>query len=189
MTDRAVFIDRDGVINHDWFNPATGAWESPIRAADLVLCDFVPQALSALRAHGFRLVLVSNQPSAAKGKCSLLDLAAVHHALVARLGIEGIGFDESCYSYTHPQAVVPALGPPCRDRKPEPFFLERAIHRWRLDRARCWMVGDRETDIECGRRAGLRTIQVENPRGAAPQGAADATVPHLMAATAHILAH
>jgi D-glycero-D-manno-heptose 1,7-bisphosphate phosphatase len=157
----AVFLDRDGVINHNWFNPATGAWESPMRPEDFRLRAGALEALARLQGLGCALFLVSNQPSAAKGKCCIADLAAVHARLAALLDGAGIRFTDFFYAYGHPEAVAPELAGPVPGRKPDPFFLDRAIAEHALDRAACWMVGDRDSDIECGHRAGVRTIQVQ----------------------------
>ncbi len=162
MSDAAVFLDRDGVINHHWFNPATAAWESPIRPADFRAIAGAFEALAALRAGGFRLFLVSNQPSAAKGKCSRADLDSVHRHMAAMLARAEIRFDGFYYAYGHPEAADFRLRD-VTDRKPEPLLIDRAVARFALDRRRCWMVGDRDTDIACGRRAGVRTIQVRSP--------------------------
>lgn len=160
LTRRAVFLDRDGVVNENWFNPATGAWESPLRPADFHFCTGAIDALRSLRTEGFLLFLVSNQPSWAKGKCTKQDLARVHEHLVRELGANRIEFSAFYYSYRHPEAVVPELGPPCFDRKPNPYYLNLAVDSFALDRARCWMIGDRETDVECGKAAGVHSIRV-----------------------------
>lgn len=164
---RAVFLDRDGVINHNWFNPATQEWESPVRPGDFRLRAGVLEAIARLQAAGYRLILVSNQPSAAKGKCTIDDLKAVQSAFATMLDKAGIVFEEFNYAYSHPKAVVAGMTEPAHERKPSPYFLERAIARYGLDKGQCWMVGDRGTDIECGHRAGVRTLQV---KGAEPDG-------------------
>lgn len=176
MSRRAVFLDRDGVINHNWLNPATGQWESPIRPEDFRLRPGAVEAIARLASNDFHLILVSNQPNAALGKCSLAELQAVHDHFAGRLAAAGIAFDEFCYAYGHPKAVVVGFAGPCPERKPGPLFLLRAIERLRLDPPACWMAGDRDTDIECGRRAGVRTIQVasaEPDERAARDGGAD----------------
>ena len=174
----AVFLDRDGVINHNWLNPGTGEWESPIRPEDLHFIAGALEALLRLRALGFKLFLVSNQPSAAKGKCSLADLAGVHSHFQALLEAAGIRFEAFYYAYGHPDAVVPALAGPTPDRKPSPYFINQALERYGLSRAECWMIGDRDIDIECGHRAGLRTIQVV---GSEPDSKAGAATPNFAA--------
>lgn len=160
MSRRAVFLDRDGVINHNWLNPATGQWESPVHPEDFHFRSGAIEAITRLATHKFHLILVSNQPNAALGKCTLADLHAVHDHFAHQLAAAGITFDEFCYAYGHPRATVAEFAGPCPERKPGPLFLLRAIDRLWLNPRECWMVGDRDTDIECGRRAGVRTIQV-----------------------------
>jgi D-glycero-D-manno-heptose 1,7-bisphosphate phosphatase len=190
LNQRAVFLDRDGVLNHNWLNPFTGAWESPIAPDDLKLCDGALEAMSALQSAGYLLFLISNQPSAAKGKCTLDDLHSVHAALVRNLDRAGIRFARFFYAYGHPQAVVPAL---CdtKGRKPDPYFVNLAVAEFGLDPETCWMVGDRDSDIECGQRAGLRTIQVEAHEPDGKQGAAspDFRASALLSAARVIVAH
>ena len=164
---RAVFLDRDGVINHNWFNPATQEWESPVSPGDFRLRAGALKAIARLQAAGYRLILVSNQPSAAKGKCTIDDLKAVQDAFADLLAEAGIVFDEFNYAYSHPKAVVAGMTEPAHERKPSSYFLERAIKRDGLEPALSWMVGDRGTDIECGHRAGVQTVQV---KGAEPDG-------------------
>jgi D-glycero-D-manno-heptose 1,7-bisphosphate phosphatase len=170
---RAVFLDRDGVINHNWLNPATQEWESPVHPGDFRLRVGVLEAIGRLQMAGYRLILVSNQPSAAKGKCSLDDLKAVHAVFETLLERARIHFDEFNYAYSHPKAVVSGMTEPSRERKPSPYFLERAIARDGLNRRLSWMVGDRGSDIECGHLAGVRTIQV---RGSEPDGKEESDV-------------
>ncbi len=187
---RAVFLDRDGVINDDWYNPATGAWESPVRPEDFILRAGVIKALTRLQAAGYLLILVSNQPNVALGKCDFAALEAVHGRFEALLDRAGIRFAAFNYAYGHPDAVVPEWGAPALfNRKPEPWFLLQDRDRFGLDLAGCWMVGDRDTDIQCGRRAGTRTIQVVNPHAGAKAGKAnpDHHVPGLPEAAAVIL--
>lgn len=174
LNRKAVFLDRDGTLNHLWFNPQTDEWESPIRPEDFQLIDGTLGALRKLQDAGYMLLLVSNQPSAAKAKCSLQDLERVHHHFTRLLADAGIEFSAFYYSYVHPKAEIPALKGD-HDRKPNSFFAELAIKRFRLDRAASWMIGDRDSDIEFGERAGLRTIQVTSPEPDGKAGAANPT--------------
>jgi D-glycero-D-manno-heptose 1,7-bisphosphate phosphatase len=159
----AIFLDRDGVINEDVFYPETGEWEAPLRADDLVLRLGVLPALQHLAGLGFALVLVSNQAAHAKGKVALEQLIAVDVRLREILAAAGIDFTDFCYSYSHPQGVVPGFSGPSLERKPGPYLVLVAAARHGLDLARSWMIGDRDTDIACGRAAGTRTILVANP--------------------------
>jgi D-glycero-D-manno-heptose 1,7-bisphosphate phosphatase len=176
----AVFLDRDGVITEDALYRETGEWEAPLRVEDVVLRPGAIEGLARLRALGHALIVVSNQGAHAKGKATLAALWGVHLRVVALVGAHGLAFDDCFYSYSHPDGVVPHFSGPSLERKPGPYFLLVAAARHDLDLARSWMIGDRDTDIACGRAAGTRTIFVRNPRARGQRGpGADAAVQDL----------
>ena len=82
---RAIFLDRDGVLNYNVLNPLTGEFEAPLTPADFRLIPGVLQSLGVLRDAGFLLFLVSNQPNYAKGKVTLGALEEIHLDLSRRL--------------------------------------------------------------------------------------------------------
>ena len=152
---RAVFLDRDGVLNRNVFYRDTGAWESPRQPHEFELAEGVLPALCMLRSAGFVLFLVSNQPNAAKGKSPAGALEAMQGLLDAQLRAEGIGFADVFYCTHHPEVTGP-----CICRKPAPYFLKRAALEHGLSLDQSWMIGDRATDMQCGRAAGARTAWV-----------------------------
>jgi D-glycero-D-manno-heptose 1,7-bisphosphate phosphatase len=161
-TRAAVFLDRDGVINCNVLNPLTGTWESPLTVEAF---EMMPDALVALRAlwkAGFLLFVVSNQPNYAKAKATLQTLEDIHQRFLHILRKEQLEFAAFYYCLHHPHGVVPEYSGPCCCRKPAPFFLLQARDEFCLDMERSWMVGDRESDIECGLAAGVHTIRVFN---------------------------
>jgi D-glycero-D-manno-heptose 1,7-bisphosphate phosphatase len=184
---RAVFLDRDGVINRNVFNPATGELEAPLKPASF---EFIPGALEALRAiqnAGFLLFLVSNQPNYAKGKSTLEDLSAIHERLVGGLALYRVEFANFYYCFHHPNGN--RYSRVCACRKPSPYFLFEARDEFSLDLSRCWMIGDRLTDIECGNRAGAKTIFIARENTCSLAGhEPDAVAPDLFAAAGMILA-
>jgi D-glycero-D-manno-heptose 1,7-bisphosphate phosphatase len=157
---RAVFLDRDGVINRNILNPATGEYEAPLTAADFSLLPRVPEALRQLRRAGYLLFLVSNQPNYAKRKSSLADLNAIDREFRRELARMRVKFAGIYYCLHHPDGEVEGYSGPCVCRKPSPDLLLRAIRQFGMDREQSWMVGDRATDIQCGIAAGVRTILV-----------------------------
>jgi D-glycero-D-manno-heptose 1,7-bisphosphate phosphatase len=184
-----VFLDRDGVITEDVFYRETGEWEAPMRVADVALRDGALAGLAQLKALGRPLILVSNQGAYAKGKATLAALWQVHLRVVELLAAEGIALDDCFYSYSHPDGVVPHVSGPSLERKPGPYFLLVAAARHDLDLARSWMIGDRDSDIACGRAAGARAIFVRNRRAVGQSGAgAVAAVADLVAAAAVVAA-
>ena len=153
--ERAVFLDRDGVLNRNVFYPDTGAWESPREPREFALAEGIVPALTRLAAAGFLLFLVSNQPNAAKGKSSHDALQTMQGMLETRLRAAGLAFSGVYYCTHHPEFTGP-----CLCRKPSSYFLEHAARQHGLSLHRCWMIGDRATDMECGRAAGVRTAWV-----------------------------
>ena len=168
---RGIFFDRDGVLNSLVYYADTAEWESPRNARDFQLMPGALDVLSTLRQAGWLLFLVSNQPSYAKGKTSLEALHAVHAELDRHLNESyQVSFAGVYYCYHHPQGVVPDYTRVCECRKPGIGSLLKAQAAYDLDLSACWFVGDQDTDVECGQRAGCHTIQIayapsQNKRG------------------------
>lgn len=166
----AVFLDRDGVLNELVLNPATGEYEPPHSPDDLILFPDVIESLRILQDAGIELFLISNQPDYAKGKTSLENLHTVHTRLDRMFVSAGIHFREYYYCYHHPNGIVPGYSFTCECRKPRPYFLLKAARDYRIDLKNSWMIGDRDSDIECGKAAGTRTIMIEEPRSSQSRG-------------------
>ena len=163
---RAVFLDRDGVLSALVLNPQTGEHESPHVPANLRIMPGAAAAAQRLQEAGYLLFVVSNQPSYAKGKATLENIQAIAAQFDSLLRAEGVALTRAYYCYHHPQGIVPEYSYACLCRKPKPQFLFDARDEFALDLRRSWMIGDRETDVECGRRAGCRTILIKNPLSA-----------------------
>ncbi len=163
---RAAFVDRDGVLNELVGEPP----ESPLSPQDVVLMPGAAEALQQLKAAGWLLVGVSNQPAAAKGTASLEALEAVQARVLELIGVE---FDDFRICWHHPDGVVPELSGPCRCRKPEPGMLLDAARDLGIELERSWMIGDTDTDILAGKAAGCHTVLVET-KGSAHKRGADA---------------
>lgn len=166
MSDRpAVFLDRDGIVNRLVHDPATGSPESPYEPGHVELEAGAIEGIERLADAGYALVVVSNQPAAAKGTASIDDLDAVHHRVVELLGSAASRIESWRYCRHHPEAGDIRLRE-CKCRKPAPGLLLDAATDLGLDLERSWMIGDAERDIEAGRGAGCRTVLVENPDSA-----------------------
>jgi D-glycero-D-manno-heptose 1,7-bisphosphate phosphatase len=167
---QAIFLDRDGVLNDLVYYADTDEYESPRTAEDLRLLPGVPEALLRLQAAGWTLFIVSNQPSCAKGKCTLDDLNGVAHAVAAQLAQYGLDIRAFYYDYTHPQAVLAEYRRESLTRKPAPGFLLQASQDYAIDLTQSWMVGDRDTDIQCGQAAGCLTALITTSADTAKRG-------------------
>jgi len=160
--NRAVFLDRDGVINAALYNPVEGKLDSPYRFEEFRLLPGAAQAIRRTNSLGFLAVVVSNQPGVAKGKCDRAFLGALNHLLHRELARQGAHLDAIYYCLHHPQAQVESLRLSCDCRKPQPGLLLQAARDLDIDLARSYMVGDLPTDVEAGRAAGCRTILVSD---------------------------
>jgi D-glycero-D-manno-heptose 1,7-bisphosphate phosphatase len=184
---RAVYLDRDGVITENVFYEKWGETEGPLRPEDVRILPGAAEAMKRLRSAGWKLFLVSNQPAYAKGKTTLESLMATSRRVDELLRSGGARLDESYYSYTHPEGVVKYFSGNSLERKPAPYFLFLAAAAHGVNLADSWMVGDRRTDVQCGRAAGCRTVRIMD----APDETADApdaTARSLLEASAIILA-
>lgn len=186
---RAVFLDRDGVINKLVFNPKTGDYESPHSVDDFELFPWTLDALKQLYDAGYLLFIVSNQPSYAKGKTSLEAIKNIHDTLHTMLIDNGIIFTDYFYCYHHPHGIVPKFSGECECRKPKPYFVLHAKQKHNLDMNHSWFVGDRDADIQCGQAAALTTISIENKHSKNNRGNStpDYRVPNLRDAVTIIL--
>ena len=139
----AAFLDRDGTLIEDVGFP---------RDPELVrLVDGAATALRRLVAANLRLVVVSNQSGIGRGLITADEARLVHERFVSLLAGEGIVLDGSKYCPHPPEAG-------CDCRKPSPGMLLEAAEDLRLDLGRSFMIGDKLSDVEAGRRAGCRTV-------------------------------
>jgi len=137
---------------------------------DVRIFSYTAECLRKLQSAEYELFLVSNQPDYAKGKVSLDNLKKIHEKFLSIFIAEKISFRDFFYCYHHPKGVVKEYSCDCECRKPKPYFLLKAAEDYSLNLRSSWMIGDRDSDIECGRAAGVRTILVNEPNSADKRG-------------------
>ena len=169
--NRALFLDRDGVLDHLVYYESSGEWEAPRAIEDVVMTDGVLEPLEKLADAGWLLFVVTNQPSYAKAKVTREALEAVHAAILAPLPVT-----RSYVCFHHPEAVVAAMRVTCDCRKPGTRFLREAAEEFDIDLRSSWMVGDQDSDLLCGRAAGCRVALLEHPGSAHKRGAVEPDV-------------
>lgn len=157
---KAVFLDRDGVINPLVYHREHGIIDSPFTVEQYRLLPRVCQAVKKLREMGYRLVLVSNQPGIAKGHLTREAFEKIRDKMESELARGGAYLDAQYYCFHHPEAVVEEMRADCACRKPGPGMLLKAAGEMRLDLAHSWMIGDGVTDIQAGKSAGTHTILI-----------------------------
>jgi D-glycero-D-manno-heptose 1,7-bisphosphate phosphatase len=144
----ALFLDRDGVLNEE-----IGYLHRP---EDLRWTEGAAETVRAFNDAGWLVLVVTNQAGVAHGLYEEADIAALHAHMIEALAAQGARVDAFYYCCWHPEAKVEAWRHPDHpDRKPNPGMLVRAMEDWPVDRARSFLIGDRESDIEAARRAGV----------------------------------
>lgn len=164
---RALFLDRDGVLDELVFYESSGEWESPRTLADLAMIEGIAEPLQRFIDAGWLLFIVTNQPSYAKGKTSMEELHAVHDAVIARLGVD---IARSYLCFHHPDAIVDDLRFACDCRKPGTQSLLDAAREFDVDLGASWMIGDQDSDLLCGRAAGCKVALLANEQSANKRG-------------------
>jgi D,D-heptose 1,7-bisphosphate phosphatase len=155
---KAVFLDRDGVINELVYHQEQEIIDSPFTPAQFRLLPNVGEAIKKLQETGYKVILVSNQPSLAKGTISENVFAAIRSKMSEELGKSGVSLDGEYYCFHHPEGRIKKFTTNCECRKPKPGMLLQAANDMRLDLSQAWMIGDNLSDIKAGKGAGTKTI-------------------------------
>ena len=146
---RAVFLDRDGVLNRATVRGDTP--HPPDRLSDVEILPGVAEALEKLRRKGYRLIVVTNQPDVARGSQTKEAVEEINQFLTRKLRLDAV---YTCYHDNSDD---------CACRKPKPGMLMRAADDHRIDLSASFMVGDRWGDVKAGAAAGCVTLLVKMP--------------------------
>ena len=161
----AVFLDRDGVINVDHGYVST--WER------FEFLPGVPDALRALQDAGYLLIVVSNQSGIGRGYYCEADVESLNQAVSQHLGSTvGVTLSEFYHCPHHPTEAAGEFRRQCDCRKPAPGMIRQAVLDHGIDLKTSLLVGDKDSDIEAGRAAGVTRLfkVVDSPQTATPAG-------------------
>lgn len=158
--NKAVFLDRDGVINEMVYHTDHGIIDSPFTVEQFRLLPNVHESIKEFRDMGFKVILVSNQPGVAKGHMTRQTFDKIRQHMLSELTRNGAVLDAEYYCFHHPEASEKELKQYCECRKPKPGFLQQAALEMDIDLRYSWMIGDGLTDIQAGKAAGCRTILI-----------------------------
>ncbi len=147
MKNKALFLDRDGVINHD-------PGDYTMSVDEFILLPDVMEALVTAQAKGYMLIIITNQGGIAKGLYTHSVVAAIHDYLISTCQKYGVEIKRIFYSPHHPEFGNSLT------RKPERLLMERALARYLIDPTKSVMIGDRERDIQCAAQVGVRGILI-----------------------------
>jgi D-glycero-D-manno-heptose 1,7-bisphosphate phosphatase len=146
--NKAVFLDRDGVLNREMNDYVWKVNEFEI------LPDVAP-ALQKLIKKGYKLIVITNQGGIGKDLFTREDVEKVHKYLRDIMSKEGIHFEEIYYCSHHPVSGT------CICRKPDSLLVEKALARFNIDPSKSYFIGDKERDVLAGKKAGVKGILIE----------------------------
>ena len=144
---RAVFLDRDGVLNRPLIREGKGY--APRTLADFVLYPEAPSAINRLQAAGFKCVVVTNQPDIGNGLTTMEEVALMHRQLSAAMPLDLV--------LTCPHKQTDG----CLCRKPKPGMLQEAVRRLGIAPTASFLIGDRSSDMVAGRAMGCQTLFID----------------------------
>lgn len=158
---KAIFLDRDGVLNHDT--------DLIHRPEDLMLYDYTADALKKVNTSDYLAIVTTNQSVVARNLTTIEGLGEIHKKMETELGNMGAKLDAIYYCPHHPDAGYPGENPKykveCECRKPKPGMINQASARFNIDVSQSFMIGDSERDMGAGRAAGCTTIGVMTGHG------------------------
>ena len=165
--NKAVFLDRDGVINR-----AASEGKYIIGWEEMCFLPGVAEAIRRLNTSGFLVVVVTNQRCVAKGLITIEELYLLHQKMCGELATMGAMID-GVYFCPHD------IEPPCSCRKPAPGMLREAAHDHNIALSGSWMIGDSTSDIQAGINAGCKTARVTQSYELS-EGVGDVSAPSLL---------
>jgi D-glycero-D-manno-heptose 1,7-bisphosphate phosphatase len=149
---KALFIDRDGIINEDT--------AYPYKPEQIRFCEAIFPLCKKAAEKGYLLIVITNQAGVAKGKFSEQDVKALHEWMAAEFTKRGIEISRFYYCPHHPDASVPRYRVACNCRKPKPGMIEQAVKDFNIELRHSLVIGDKHSDrIEL---SGLRSIIVKS---------------------------
>jgi len=145
VTNKAVFLDRDGVINKKLENDYVKNWN------EFHFLPGVIEAIKTINEKGYLVIVVTNQRGIGRGLMTEQDLKDIHQRMLQEIQKGGARIDDIFY-------CPHDMKDNCNCRKPKPGMLVQAKKKWDIDYAKSYIIGDSETDIEAGQQVGCKGI-------------------------------
>ncbi|MCL6582730.1 MAG: HAD family hydrolase [bacterium] len=166
---RAVFLDRDGVINEIIYHQDIGVIDSPFTPEQFHLMDGAAWAIQEINRIGLLAIVVTNQPGIAKGHLSKRVLDLITEKMIKELALGGACLDDIYMCLHHPKGSGNGSGDQryvmdCSCRKPKPGLLIEAAKKHQINLAASYMIGDSITDIQAGASVGCTTFLIGHPK-------------------------
>lgn len=152
MSVKAVFLDRDGTLNKDK--------NYLIKPEDFEFEENVPETLKYIYDKGYMLIVVSNQSGVARGYFTEEDVKKLHEFISEKISVLGFKIEKFYYCPHYEKGIIKEYSIRCSCRKPGTGMIEKAVQEFSIDLSQSFMIGDKEADMEAGKKSGLTTILV-----------------------------
>jgi D-glycero-D-manno-heptose 1,7-bisphosphate phosphatase len=162
MKDKAIFLDRDGVINKLVYQKDEGIIDTPFSESQFEVIESVPAAILKLRKAGYKIIIVSNQPGIAKGYFTVKTFNRIRAKMRAILEKRKAMTDDEFYCLHHPAAKNPRYRKRCSCRKPGIGLIKKAVKAHNIDIKNSYFIGDGVVDLQAAKKAGCKSIFVGN---------------------------
>ena len=159
---KAVFLDRDGIINELVYFPEQGIVDTPINPSQVKLIFGVDKLINVAKEIGFLVIVISNQPAIGLKKINGKDFRSIDKTIKHLLLKKALKIDGSYYCLHHPFAKLPKYKKICDCRKPKIGLFKKASSNFNINLSKSWMIGDGVDDIKAGEKAGCKTILLAN---------------------------
>ena len=146
--NKAVFLDRDGVLNHDPDDYTYKLEETHVLEGIIPFCKQVQE-------KGYLIIVITNQGGIDKKVYGFDEVEAIHSYLQKEFQKEGVNITDFYYCPHHSALQK------CLCRKPDSLMIERAIHKYNIDPEKSYFIGDKWRDVECGQKAGVHGIKID----------------------------
>lgn len=160
--NRAVFLDRDGVLNDLVFNKEEGQIGSPLSASQIHLFPYVAATIKEIQKMGFKAIVISNQPGVAKKQFTYSEFLRMNRKIRQTLAKEECTLDAEYYCLHHPSALIKKYRVSCKCRKPKPGLIMQAASENNINIQMSFFVGDALVDVRAGKAAGCKTILISH---------------------------
>jgi D-glycero-D-manno-heptose 1,7-bisphosphate phosphatase len=153
VQNKAVFLDRDGVINRDI------GYVHKIK--DFYWVRGIKKVIKYLKKKNFLLIVITNQSGIARGMYFIKDVKILHNYINEQLLKINCSIDDFYYCPHHPEGIIKKYKKKCKCRKPENAMIKKAIKEWNIDIKKSFMIGDQKTDFLAAKKSKLKFLYID----------------------------
>jgi len=162
LSDKAVFVDRDGVINEMVYVTEHGYVDTPSMPSQFKIIKGVTRAITIAKKLGYKVIIISNQPGIAKGYYTKKTFEMITEKMHMAFKNSNVEIDDEYYCFHHPNAKLIKYRKKCTCRKPGIGLLQKAVSFHDLDLKNSYFIGDGIVDMEAAKRVGCKSIFIGN---------------------------